>query len=86
MLEQRKMSRKEKILNELEALSPQMQEAALGVLENFIHSHEEDVEITDLPDGWKKRIDEGLKQVETGLTSPHEEVMKRIKTKLGING
>lgn len=80
------MSRKEKILTELDALSPQMQEAALGVLENFIHSQDEDVEVTDIPEGWKKRIYEGLKQVESGLTSPHEEVMKRIKIKLGIDG
>jgi predicted transcriptional regulator len=80
------MSTKEKILNELDSLSPQKQEQALGVLENFIHGQEDDVELTDIPEGWKKRIDEGLKQVEAGLTYPHEEVMKRIKSKLGIDG
>ena len=77
---------KEEILKEIGLLSPEQQQTALGVLENYIHGQEDETEWDQIPEPWKKRIEESLQQADNGQLRPHKKVMQDLKRKFGLNG
>jgi hypothetical protein len=47
-------------------LSESDQEVLLGLVENFIHGKADETEWKQLPEAWKSRIANSLKQADTG--------------------
>jgi predicted transcriptional regulator len=70
---------KEEIIKEIDLLSPEQQQTVLGVLENYIHSQEDETEWNQIPEPWKRRIEESLKQADNGQLLPHKKVMQDLK-------
>ena len=76
----------EKILKEIEQLSPQEQEAVLGIVENYLHQKNDETEWNKIPDAWKKRIEESMKQAETGKFILNEDAVNYLRKKYNLNG
>ena len=77
---------KEKILKEIEQLSPQEQETVLGIVENYLHQKNDETEWGKIPDAWKKRIEESMKQAEAGEFILNEDAVKYLRKKYNLNG
>ena len=84
MLPEKKI--KERILKEIESLSENEQQTILGMVENYIHSKADETEWNQLPQTWRKRIEESLKQADEGKFILHEEAISYIRKKYGLNG
>ncbi len=76
----------DELLKEIESLSPQEQEVVLGLVENYIHNKADETEWTQLPAGWKNRIEESLQQADAGNFTLHEDAAAYIRKKYGLNG
>jgi predicted transcriptional regulator len=77
---------KQKILLELDAMTSDEQQTILGIVENYLHSKADETEWNDLPDSWKKRIEESLQQADTGQFILHEDAMTYLRKKYNLNG
>lgn len=77
---------KDQLLKEIESLSPQEQQTVLGIVENYVHSKADETEWARLPESWKTRIEESLKQADAGQFILHEDAVKYIRNKYGLNG
>ena len=77
---------KEKIFKEIEQLSLQEQEAVLGVVENYLQQKNDETEWDQIPDAWKKRIGESMKQAEAGEFVLNEDAVKYLRKKYNLNG
>lgn len=76
---------KEKILQEIEQLSDTKQEEVLGLVENYIHQLNDETEWEKIPDNWKKRIDESIKQADAGEFILNEDAIKYIRNKYKLD-
>ena len=76
---------KEKILNEIESLPETEQQTVLGIVENYIHGKAVETDWEQLPEAWKKRIQESMKQGDEGKHILTEDVVEYIKKKHGLN-
>ena len=76
---------KDRLLKEIESLSPKEQEAVLGVVENYIHNKADETEWQRLPASWKERIGESLKQADENNFILHEDAVKYLRKKYGLN-
>ena len=76
---------KEKILKEIEMLSPEDQETVLGMVENYMHQQQDETEWEKIPDGWKKRIEESIKQADAGQFILNEDAVKYIRKKYKLD-
>ena len=76
---------KEKILNEIESLPETEQQTVLGIVENYIHGKAVETDWEQLPEAWKKRIQESMKQGDEGQHILNEDVVVYIKKKHGLN-
>jgi predicted transcriptional regulator len=76
---------KDQLLKEIESLTPQEQQTVLGVVENYIHNKADETEWALLPEAWKMRIDESLKQADNGQFILHEDAVKYIRKKYGLH-
>ena len=77
---------KEKIFSEIELLPENEQQAVLGLVENYIHNQVDETEWNQLPESWKTRIEESLKQADEGKLVLHEDAVAYIRKKYGLNG
>ncbi len=75
----------QKILKEIESLSDSDLQSVLGIIENYKHSTADETEWNQLPEAWKKRIEESLVQANTGNLILHEDAMLYIRKKYGLN-
>ena len=73
---------KDKLLKELwESLTPQEQQALLGIVENYLHNKADETEWNNLPESWKLRIEESLKQAHQGQFILHEDAVSYLREK-----
>jgi predicted transcriptional regulator len=77
---------KDKILNEIESLTENQQQTVLGIVENYIHSQANETEWNELPQAWKTRIEQSLKQADEGKFILNEDAVAYIRKKYGLNG
>lgn len=77
---------KDQLIKEIESLSPQEQQTVLGIVENYVHGKADETEWERLPESWKKRIEESLKQADAGEFIVHEDAVNYIRKKYGLNG
>ncbi len=77
---------KEKIFSEIESLPENEQQTVLGLVENYIHSHADETEWSQLPQVWRTRIEQSLKQAEEGKFVLNEDAVAHIRKKYGLNG
>jgi hypothetical protein len=77
---------KEKIFSEIESLSENEQQTVLGLVENYIHNQADETEWNQLPQAWKTRIKESLKQAEEGKFILNQDAVAYIRKKYGLNG
>lgn len=77
---------KEQLLKEIEDLSAKEQQSILGIVENYVYGKVDETEWKQLPAAWKKRINETLQQAESGNFVLHEDAVKYISKKYGLNG
>ncbi len=76
---------KEKIFSEIESLPEREQQTVLGLVENYIHSQTDETEWDQLPQAWRTRIEESLKQAEEGKFVLNEDAVALIRKKYGLN-
>lgn len=76
---------KEKIFKEIESLSDDDQQAVLGLVENYLHNKTDETEWDQLPEAWKKRIEESLQQADSGQLALHEDVVAYLRKKYRLN-
>ncbi|MBI1782395.1 MAG: hypothetical protein HYR66_13690 [Sphingobacteriales bacterium] len=76
---------REKILQEIEQLSDTKQEEVLGLVENYIHQQNDETEWKKIPDNWKKRIEESIKQADAGEVTLNEDAVKYIRKKYKLD-
>lgn len=74
------------IINEIDSLPESEQETVLGIVENYIHSREDETQWDQLPDAWKKRIQESLKLGDEGKHILNEDAEAYIRKKHGLDG
>ena len=77
---------KEKLINEIELLSPSEQQTILGIVENILHNKIDETEWDQLPANWKKRINESLQQADAGNLLLHEDAVIYLRKKYGLHG
>ena len=77
---------KEQILKEIESLPLPEQQTVLGVVENYLHNKTDETEWNQLPENWKKRITESLRQADAGQFMLHEDAVIYLRKKYGLNG
>lgn len=77
---------KDKILKEIELLPENEQQTVLGIVENYLHSQADETEWNQLPQAWKTRIEESLKQADEGKFILNEDAVAYIRKKYGLNG
>lgn len=77
---------KDKLLKELESLSPQEQETLLGIVENYLHNKADATEWNNLPQTWRSRIEESLKQADESQFILHEDAVSYLRKKYRLNG
>lgn len=77
---------KEKIFSEIESLPENEQQTVLGVVENYIHNKADETEWNQLPQVWKTRIEESLKQADEGKFILNDDAVAYIRKKYGLNG
>ena len=77
---------KERIFSEIESLPEKEQQTILGMVENFIHGKADETEWNQLPQAWRIRIEESLKQADDGKFILNEEAVSYIRKKYGLNG
>ena len=77
---------KDQLLKEIESLSPQEQQTVLGIVENYVHNKADETEWVQLPDAWKIRIQESMKQADAGQFILNEDAVTYIRDKYGLNG
>ena len=77
---------KEKIFSEIESMPENEQHAVLGVIENYIHNQADETEWDQLPQAWRTRIEESLKQADEGKFILNEDAVSYIRKKYGLNG
>ncbi len=77
---------KDKIFSEIESLSEKDQQAVLGLVENYIHGQADETEWDQLPEAWKTRIEQSLKQGDEGQLVLNEDAVSYIRKKYGLNG
>lgn len=77
---------KEQILKEIESLSPSEQQTVLGIVENFLHSRTDETEWNLLPENWKKRIAESLREADSNQLIVQEDAIIYLRKKYGLNG
>jgi hypothetical protein len=80
------MSIKEQLIKQFDSLSQEEQQTVLGIVENYIHEKANETDWKVLPDNWKKRIAESLEQADAGNFILHEDAVKYIRKKYGLNG
>ena len=77
---------KEKILQEIDSLPENEQQTVLGIVENYIHSQADETEWNLLPQAWRIRIEQSLKQADEGKFILNEDAVAYIRKKYGLNG
>ena len=77
---------KEKIFNEIESLPEKEQQTVLGIVENYIHSQADETEWNELPQSWRTRIEQSLKQADEGQFILNDDAVAYIRKKYGLNG
>ena len=77
---------KQIIISEIEALPETEQETVLGLVENYIHGKMDDSGWDELPQAWKKRIEESMRQGDEGKFMLNEDAIAYIRKKYGLNG
>lgn len=75
----------QKILKEIESLSDSDLQSVLGIIENYKHGTADETEWNQLPEAWKKRIEESLVQANSGNLILHEDAVLYIRKKYGLN-
>ncbi len=76
---------KEKIFQEIESLPENEQQTILGIVENYIHNQADETEWTQLPQAWRTRIEQSLKQADEGQFILNEDAVAYIRKKYGLN-
>lgn len=77
---------KEQILREIDLLPDREQQTVLGLVENYLHNKADETEWNQLPESWKKRISESLQQADNSQFILHEDAVKYLRKKYGLNG
>jgi hypothetical protein len=77
---------KEKILREIASLPEDEQQTVLGIVENYLHNQADETEWHQLPQAWKTRIEESLKQADEGKFILNEDAVAYIRKKYDLNG
>ncbi len=77
---------KSELLAKINSLSPQEQEAVLGIVDNYVHSKADETEWIQLPAAWKSRIDESLRQADENQFILHEDAIAYLRKKYNLNG
>ncbi|MFI5134110.1 MAG: hypothetical protein ACHQEB_07235 [Chitinophagales bacterium] len=77
---------KEQIIREIELLPAPEQQTVLGLVENYLHNKADETEWDQLPEIWKKRIAESLQQADNSQFILHEDAVKYLRKKYGLNG
>ncbi len=70
---------KQKIISEIEALPETEQETVLGLVENYIHGKMDESGWDELPQAWKKRIEESMRQGDEGKFMLNEDALAYIR-------
>lgn len=76
---------KDRILTELNSLSESEQETVLGFVENCQQGKEDETEWEEMPDVWKKRIQQSIDEAEKGNFIANEDAVSYIRKKFGLN-
>lgn len=76
---------KEKIFHEIELLPESEQQTVLGIVENYIHNQADETEWNQLPQAWRTRIEQSLKQADEGQFILNEDAVAYIRKKHGLN-
>lgn len=77
---------KEQLIKEIESLSPPEQQTILGIVENYVHGKNDETEWNQMPEAWKKRIEESIRQADAGEFILNEDAVAYIRKKYGLNG
>jgi predicted transcriptional regulator len=81
-----KQSLKSEIYRKLDELDEEQLQVVNEMVTAYLNKTDDDAEWNALSDEDKTAIEEGLEQVEKGMTVPFDEVRKRIRNNLYQNG
>jgi len=80
--------RKQNLINHINGADEELINTLLSVVYDHVYALDssepivsEPVNVDDLPDELREQLERGLKDIEEGRTSTHEEVMQRMKEK-----
>lgn len=70
---------KGQILTELNSLSESEQETVLGFVENCQQGKEDETEWEEMPEAWKKRIQQSIDEADKGNITANEDAVSHIR-------